>query len=273
MSELHMFRFKKPIAVPPVDCWTYDLPGPNDPPTIAPYPPVMSGAPNYLDDIFLELPRQEIMDRESCAYLTLLSGLMLPLFLALPIIAAIVGKGIPPLILSIGCLTSFFLCSWVTIYYWRLSTEPPLDNPIRFNRARRKVYIYRFHHSGRHLFSNIGWGVKPVAYDWDDLHAELSSAHGARGAGCTMQKVTLAVLEPETHRVVERFVLAYRGQEAEMYWALAQIFMQQGPQALPHFDKPPRDWNNEEHFLNIARRFAPKVKWPEDMDLESRTAP
>ncbi|MGF6591817.1 hypothetical protein [Pseudomonas sp. 2835] len=25
--------------------------------------------------------------------------------------------------------------------------------------------------------------------------------------------------------------------------------------------------------FNLARRLAPKVKWPEDLDLESRTAP
>ena len=36
---------------------------------------------------------------------------------------------------------------------------------------------------------------------------------------------------------------------------------------------PPRDWNNEKIRFNLARRLAPKVHWPEAIDLESRSAP
>jgi hypothetical protein len=54
---------------------------------------------------------------------------------------------------------------------------------------------------------------------------------------------------------------------------MAQLFMHQGPQALPAFSKPPRDWNNEDVRFNLARRLAPKVQWPADIDLQSRTAP
>uniref|UniRef100_UPI0030D77442 DUF6708 domain-containing protein n=1 Tax=Pseudomonas sp. RL_105y_Pfl2_101 TaxID=3088708 RepID=UPI0030D77442 len=53
----------------------------------------------------------------------------------------------------------------------------------------------------------------------------------------------------------------------------AQLFMQQGPQALPTFSRPPRDWNNEDVSFNLARRLAPKVRWPTEIDLESRTGP
>jgi hypothetical protein len=268
-----MFKFRKPLANPPAACWRYDLPGPNDAPATYPYPPVMSHAPNHMNEVFLELPREEIMNRSFIAYTAIPCIAMLLLLPVMLIVVTLLERELPPFMLVLSLLLVVPLGMWVFIYYWRIAMESPVDQPIRFNRARRKVYIYRFHHSGRHLFSNIGWGVKPVAYHWDDLHAEFCGTYGAMGAGGVIENVSLAVLEPRTHKVIDRFLFAHRSHEAEMYWAMVQIFMQQGPQALPAFEKPPRDWNNEEHFFNFARRFAPKVKWPEDMDLESRTAP
>ena len=88
-----------------------------------------------------------------------------------------------------------------------------------------------------------------------------------------MKIITLTVLEPGTTKVLHRFPFAYGIQQGEMYWAMAQPFMQQGPDALPTFPYVPRDWNNEDVSFNLARRLAPKVVWPAEMDLESRTAP
>ncbi|WP_346330245.1 DUF6708 domain-containing protein [Pseudomonas sp. AFG_SD02_1510_Pfu_092] len=48
--------------------------------------------------------------------------------------------------------------------------------------------------------------------------------------------------------------------------------MQQGPEALPKFVHPPRDWNDDDG-LSHMHCLAPKVHWPEDIDRESRTAP
>ncbi|MFJ2448519.1 hypothetical protein [Pseudomonas sp. NPDC087626] len=73
--------------------------------------------------------------------------------------------------------------------------------------------------------------------------------------------------------MIDRFLFAHEIQRGEMYWAMAQLFMQQGPHALPTFPYMPRDWNNEDVSFNLARRLAPKVVWPAEMDLESRTAP
>ncbi|WPP01495.1 DUF6708 domain-containing protein [Pseudomonas sp. HR96] len=161
----------------------------------------------------------------------------------------------------------------VGVYFWRMDMEAPLDEPIRFNRARRKVYVYQFYYSGLRLFCRKSWGVRAVAYDWDTLKAEFCSIYGPMGSGGLVQFVNLAVINREQGRVIDRFLYARGRQSGEMYWAMAQLYMQQGPGAVPKFGKPPRDWNNEAHFENIARRFAPKVKWPEAMDLESRTAP
>ncbi|WP_309475557.1 MULTISPECIES: DUF6708 domain-containing protein [unclassified Pseudomonas] len=160
---------------------------------------------------------------------------------------------------------------WLVAYIWRMDTEAPRDEPIRFNRLRRKVYVYRFFHNGLLPFSRVAWGVLPVAYDWDDLHAE--ACRGYVPGTARVENITISVLKPGTNEVLDRFPFSCDILQGEMYWAMAQLFMQQGPQALPAFPRPPRDWNNEKVTFNLARRLAPKVKWPEDLDLESRTAP
>ncbi len=168
---------------------------------------------------------------------------------------------------------AFIAPLWGGIYFWRMDTEAPRDEPIRFNRTRRKVYVYRFFRDGLRPFSRSAWGVRIDVYDWDDLRAEACSIYGPMGSGGSIQTVTLAVVEPGTCKVLDRFHFAHDIQQGEMYWAMAQLFMQQGPHALPAFPRPPRDWNNEDVTFNLARRLAPKVQWPAPIDLESRTAP
>jgi hypothetical protein len=174
---------------------------------------------------------------------------------------------------TFGSLFLFITALWFGIYAWRMDVQPPLDEPIRFNRLRHKVYVYRFHHDGLRPFSRSAWGVRTEVYDWADLRAEVCSVYGPMGTGGLIESVSIAVVKPGTHLVIDRFHFAHGTMQGEMYWAMALLFMQQGPQALPQFPRPPRDWNNEDVSFNLARRLAPKVQWPADMDLESRTAP
>ncbi|MGH8384492.1 MAG: DUF6708 domain-containing protein, partial [Pseudomonas sp.] len=136
-----------------------------------------------------------------------------------------------------------------------MDVEAPRDEPIRFNRLRRKVYVYRFVHDGLRTFSRSAWGVRTEVHDWEDLRAEACSVYGPMGTGGLIETVTLAVVKPGTNKVIDRFHFAHEMQQGEMYWAMAQLFMQQGPQALPHFPRAPRDWNNEDVTFNLARRL------------------
>ena len=265
--------FKTPLLDKPAPGWKRDLPGPNEPPSIEPYPPVLTNPPNHVDDVYLELARATMRMRGVGVWLAPFNFLLSIAFPAILIVYAVTQHRAPSLSLVLvglcGCITAL----WAGMYFWKMDTEAPRDEPIRFNRARRKVYVYRFRHNGLKPFSRSAWGARAEVYDWDNLHAEACSIYGAMGSGGSIQTVTLAVLEPGTHKVVDRFHFAHDIQQGEMYWAMAQLFMQQGPQALPLFPRPPRDWNNEKIRFNLARRLAPKVHWPEAIDLESRSAP
>ncbi len=264
--------FKTPLLDKPAPGWKRDLPGPDEPPSVEPYPPVLSNPPNHVDDVYLELSRATFRMRGVAAWGGMVL-LLLCLIPPIPLITLFVTTGdIPPILIGLAGLFASIAPLWTGIYFWRMDTEPPRDEPIRFNRARRKVYVYRFRHDGLRLFSRSAWGVRTDVYDWDDLRAEACSIYGPMGSGGSIQTVTLAVVEPGTCKVLDRFHFAHDIQQGEMYWAMAQLFMQQGPHALPAFPRPPRDWNNEDVTFNLARRLAPKVQWPAPIDLESRTA-
>ncbi|WP_321872065.1 DUF6708 domain-containing protein, partial [Paraburkholderia tropica] len=174
------------------------------------------------------------------------------------------------LLIAAGFIAS---CIWMNVLSIRSDTAPPRDEPIRFNRKRRKVYVYRFHYCWWNPFSRTRWGVKPVSFDWDDLRAESWGQIGIAAGGIAgAWGVDIAVVEPGTNHVVDRFRLAGSNTDGINLWAIARAYMQQGPDALPKWPYPPRDWNNDVG-LNLARKLAPRVKWPAGMDIESRSAP
>ncbi|PVZ13958.1 hypothetical protein F470_02701 [Pseudomonas sp. URIL14HWK12:I10] len=80
----------------------------------------------------------------------------------------------------------------------------------------------------------------------------------------------LAIVKPGTNEVIDRFPLIYNTL-SEDPWLYVHTYMEKGPDALPPFDTP-RD-PNELVWYSPFRRWAPKVKWPEDIDHESTTAP
>ncbi len=137
--------------------------------------------------------------------------------------------------------------------------------PLRFNRARQRIYAYNFKYRIWNPFER--WRVVPVAYDWSQVRAERWSV----GAGTSFRcGVELSIVKPGTNEVIDRFPLTAMGAN-EHAWAYVCIYMQQGPKALP---PPGRPWDhNFVWWTNVSMLLAPKVKWPADMDMESRTAP
>lgn len=224
-----------------------------------PFAPALRNPPNHKDSVFLELPSGT--DRGAGVWATIYFILFLIFWIGFSIKLELRLSELSPILVVSGAI-GFPIIIGIFFYMWRMDTEPPLDEPIRFNRLRRKVYAYKFRSNGLKLFSRSEWGVESVSYEWDNIRAEFSSFYGPMGSGGLTEVVYLAAIDPTTGAVIDRFVLTYGKIEGEMYWAMAQLYMQKGPGATPDFETPPRDWNNEYHFENIARRLAPKVKWP-----------
>lgn len=252
----------RPKLDPPCLGWERDLPAPNDPPEML---EAFGDPPNHVDDAYLEFPRSSLNSRGVLVllgFILLLLGVFELLFL---VCMSVHHLGLE--LLGVLVVASSF---WFGAMVIRTDISPPLDEPIRFNRLRRKVYVYRFHYCWWRPFNNALWYVKPEIYDWDDLRAEFYRVYVPTVT--YNSGVNIAAVKPGTNKVIDRFFFGH-GIERDNYWNMAVAFMQSGPDVLPKFDRPPRDWNNEDPGINLARRFAPKVKWPEAMDIESRTAP
>ncbi|MBN3858023.1 hypothetical protein G3N59_32020 [Paraburkholderia sp. Ac-20340] len=153
-----------------------------------------------------------------------------------------------------------------------MDVSPPRDLPLRFNRLRRKVYVYGFHSVWWNPFTR--WYVTTASYDWDDLRAEKWKVRAATANGGLIIKegVSIAVVRPGTNEIIERFDLSTRAANTSNVWAYVCHYMQHGRQGLDPNEAEPHDANDVPPY-NLALRLAPRVEWPADMDAESRSAP
>ena len=265
----------RPQLNPPCVGWRRDLPGPNDPPD---EPPMLLWlAPMHLDGTYVEFSRNTSSIRGVIFYFSLVMawlGLKYVVFAAQDIYASAAAHSSAREIIGIIFLDVITLavCAWAACIFYRADVAPPRDLPLRFNRLRRKVYVYDFH--------SVWWNpfdrghVTKASYDWDDLRAEKWKVRGATPGGGLIIKegVSIAVVEPDTNNVVTRFQLNTDAANNSNFWAYVCAYMQNGIQGLDPDQAEPRDANDIAPY-NIALRLAPKVQWPADMDRESRTAP
>ncbi|MFJ4349248.1 DUF6708 domain-containing protein [Pseudomonas sp. NPDC089401] len=248
-----------PLLNPPCPGWQEDLPHPFTPPQIA--ASLGKHTPNHQDDIYLEIPRSQLRARGILSLLTLFPGAV-ALGAPWAISESIRIEMYWLTLLATGVLLLTLLAIVTCI---RTDVALPRDEPIRFNRARQKIYAYNFRCQWWKPFGK--WQVVPVSYDWSQVRAERWWQHG----GSIFQwGVMLSIVEPGTHNVIDRFNLTFMGADAHA-WAYVCTYMQKGPSALPA-PGPPKD-HNDVLWCEFALRLAPKVEWPADMDQESRTAP
>ncbi|MFD2640549.1 DUF6708 domain-containing protein [Pseudomonas japonica] len=254
---------RRPELVPPCSGWQEDLPRPDEVSVVV--PALGFDSPNHQDDVFLELPRTSALIR----------GLMIWFALAMSVVMIVLSWLFFSIEskLKLEILMIFVLCIfagvWSVPVFWKFDVAPPRDLPLRFNRARQRLYAYNFNYRWWNPFER--WKVDPVAYDWSQVRAERWFKRGATAHGVVFKGgVVLSIVKPGTNEVIDRFPLTTMGAD-EHAWAYICTYMQQGPDALPP-PGPPKD-HNDVLWCNIALLLAPKVKWPAEMDLESRTAP
>ncbi|WDY56610.1 DUF6708 domain-containing protein [Pseudomonas sp. PSKL.D1] len=224
------------------------------------YPP-----PDHIDTVYIEFPRSTLKIR----------GL------------AIIGFGIALLLLSANLIRTltddwfwrdleraFFITAFSLLAYFlitpyiRIDIELPRNEPIRFNRARKKVYFYQYRYDRLNPLGRKNWGIKPVAYNWDNITAEV---YRLGYGGDRHESIRLSIHDPITDKIIDRVYFSGNIEEGKKCWEVVQLFMQKGPEALPEFIYAANDWSKEPS--NPFERIAPKVQWPIEMDLESRTAP
>ena len=260
---MRLGHMNRPKLIPRCAGWQEDLPHPHELPVLLPN--LGFDTPNHQDEIFLELPRASARAR----------GLLI-------LLVAVVICYLMGFVSSVASdwrilkqeewmiiISTLLVVLWSTPIFWKLDVLPPRDLPLRFNRVRQRLYAYNFTYRWWNPFER--WRVTPVAYDWSQVRAERWLQRGATTHGVIIKGgVVLSIVKPGTNEVIDRFPLTTMGAD-EHAWAYICTYMQQGPDALPP-PGPPKDHNDVSCF-NIALLLAPKVKWPADMDLESRTMP
>jgi len=252
--------------------WKYDLPLPCSPLDSRPAKEEILAPPNHVDTTYLELPRSTFKMRgynPVVGGLILLGGFITLIVFAYEDLTSTIRTDLSGLLVF---ASNYAFVFFITFAYIRMDLEYPRDEPVRFNRLRQKVYFYQYRYDRLHPFGRIQWGVKPIAYEWQQLTAEVYSVYAPMGHGGRIEKVMISVRQTGSNEIIDRVYFTGDIEQGKQYWALARIFMQEGPETLPEFIDAPTDWNSDD-LPNPFHRLAPKVQWPADMDLESRTAP
>ena len=250
--------------------WRYDLPPPYQPPQMRLVKIGTENPINHINSHCIEIPSPSIHARGILVWAGLL-GLLLSGFL-LWLFSSILARtnAIPFYLVFISIITTLGVI-WLSIYVIREDLFFPRDEPIRFNRSRQKVYMYHFRYSWLHPLSKTKWGVEISVHDWDELWLEACRSYGLEG-GASTQRIQISPQKNRTRDKRNSRIFSHSIQTGEAYWAMIRLFMQQGQQALPPFQNPPQPREDEEMFYNIFWDYAPRVVWPADIDLESRTA-
>ncbi|MGJ7551513.1 DUF6708 domain-containing protein [Pseudomonas alloputida] len=260
--------------------WKYDLPAPNAEANINPSFKNPPRASIDMNENHLELPRVTLKLRGGWIVIGVTISIM-ALYFTIDYFSRFPLKLNSAGIEELSWYIFFHACILCLLTpYIRMDFGFPRNEPIRFNRQRRKVYFYQYRFELLNPFGRKNWGVKPVAYDWDDLTLEAYRIY-APGYGGFKEEVKISICKPGTNEVIDRVFFTDDIEEGEQYWAIVRLFMQQGPEALPEFLHPSNckdetaspSTEGKIAFRNPFDRLAPEVNWPAEMDLESRTAP
>lgn len=250
----------RPQLNPPCRGWIKDLPTPGERPDVEAI--MEKHPPNHQCAIYLETPRQSITPRCASSIFVVIFCIpfTLTLYLFLPVPTPLNLESIIYLMLEL------LLIAWGVVAGILIDTTPPLDEPIRFNRPRQRIYAYNFKRQWWNPFDK--GKITPVIYDWSQVRAELWAQR--RSGVIVRWGVMLSIVAPGTNNVIDRFHLSMMGTD-QLTWAYICTYMKEGPSALP----PPGTPKDHEDILwfEFALRLAPRVVWPTEMDLESRTAP
>jgi len=237
----------QPKLNPPISRWQEDMPENNQPQLV---PPQLIWL-NTKSDIWMEIPRYEGVSWGGCIF-----GITVQLFLALTSFFFIYSEDTASVILFWGF--EFVVLSLMAVYV-RLFFLIPRDQPIRLNVKRQKIYTFDYKRKWWNPWGK--WPTTIKSYHWADIHGEIrfSSDHYTGGF-----QLFASVCQPGTVNVVERFQISGGSpDQLQQLWSYLCLYMKGEPVPDEAVNKGRPD------FWCLRKAD----KWPEEMELESTTAP
>ena len=245
---------RKPLLTPRLKNWEEDLPGNGEKQVV----PGRLMQVTEINDTWMEVPRYENI-MWGGAWLGVISTII-PTVIVIWMIVDLYHLGFEFKMYLLFFL--FFLFSFSMILLnLRMALFVPRDQPIRFNRKRQKIYIFEHHRKAWNPW--VKWPTTVRVYDWADVHGEISRETDRYDQGFRLYG---AVCKPGTSEVSERFILnraVFYIEHQRQLWSHWCRYMQHQPVVMDPL------YPNQ-HDDGSPRR---KVRWPEALDIESRTAP
>ena len=131
---------------------------------------------------------------------------------------------------------SWMLGAFGSLWLFRTDLNHPTDQPIRFNRATRKVYVY---HMKEHYNPFGKWLPEIKTFDWDTLEAQITKTLvvTGRSVGARYNLEIVQVSPDNPNQIVERsFALEPNnplGNNFDDKWSFVCNFMERGTAHLP----------------------------------------
>ncbi|QCR38497.1 DUF6708 domain-containing protein [Nissabacter sp. SGAir0207] len=213
-----------------------------------------------INNVWMELPLHDNIMWGLSILLLIVTPIPLICYLSLLLIPGIIHDLFEhPSIFILYLLLSFVIFSLMFLSI-KIALYVPRSLPIRFNRARQKVYVYQHTRSWNPW---VRWPTTIKVFDWADIHGELSYQSGRYNQG---YQLWCAVCQPGTRQVIDRFMLSDSIGHPKVQrglWSHCCHYMAHRPvPTRPLYKTQPRTWKLRE-----------TVRWPADIDHESRTAP
>ena len=210
---------------------------------------------NEINDTWMEIPRYEKIGWLGLWFFTLITMIPVPFIF---LIFNFPGFSSDVQFKIILMMFAFFFTS-MSLFLLRMALFVPRGTPVRFNRKRQKVYVYEHQRS---IWPWMRWPTVIKVFNWADIHGEMLQQSGRYDYG---HRLSCAVCNPGTYEVVDRFILSWTEGDSRVIrglWNHCCLYMQYKPvPETPLLTRKPWSWTP----LNT-------IRWPEDMDKESRTA-
>ncbi len=252
--------WKGPWLPDPAPYWVADLPAPTATVELPIDSDIRHLAPEYVDDIYLEISTRPAPGMRP------MGVVFLPFVAFLPVFFIVAFS--EDLKFALAFLAATALLCVAIVPPIRSLTRLPLTQPVRFNRVRKTMYVYRFRFNWLKPFGEMG--VRPARYDWSQLHAEHVKAPRAGGGA---RIIILTAFDPVDRSVIDRFELRSDHIEGTQLWEIIRLYMQRGRAALPAAVQTPAPRRGRPQLPEALPCLAPPIRWPRAMDRESRSAP